>query len=102
MGHFAKSTLRTSAVAGLAIALASPFARPADALPRAPPQVTRRPQGSPSRWYINSPRALQTTPKYLALSKDGNLYGATSAVGLVERHGLPAERRYGLYHARNA
>ncbi len=36
MGHFAKSrTLRTSAVAGLAIALASPFARSADALPGA-------------------------------------------------------------------
>jgi uncharacterized repeat protein (TIGR03803 family) len=27
------------------------------------------------------PAALQTSPKFLALSKDGNLYGATSAVG---------------------
>jgi uncharacterized repeat protein (TIGR03803 family) len=28
------------------------------------------------------PAALAVTPKYLALSKDGNVYGATSAVGL--------------------
>jgi hypothetical protein len=36
MGHFAKSvTLRTSTVAGLAIALALPFTRPTDPVPRA-------------------------------------------------------------------
>ena len=81
MGHFAKSrTLRTSAVAGLAIALASPFARAADALPGAARGDTAAP-GFTLSVVHQFPSALQTTPKYLALSKDGNLYGATSAVG---------------------
>ena len=81
MGHFAKSrTLRTSAVAGLAIALASPFARAADALPGAAGGDATAPAFTLSVVH-QFPSALQTTPKYLALSKDGNLYGATSAVG---------------------
>ena len=81
MGHLRKTvTFRTSALAGLAIALALPFARPADAVPDSV-------HGSASPGFTLSvvhqfPSALVTTPKYLALSKDGNLYGATSAVGL--------------------
>ena len=80
MGHLRKTvTFRTSALAGLAIALALPFARPADAVPDSV-------HGSASPGFTLSvvhqfPSALVTTPKYLALSKDGNLYGATSAVG---------------------
>jgi hypothetical protein len=80
MGHFAKSvTLRTSTMAGLAIALALPFTRPADPLPRAGTDTAA--PGFTLSVVHQFPAALQTTPKYLALSRDGNLYGATSAVG---------------------
>jgi len=80
MGHFAKSvTLRTSTVAGLAIALALPFTRSADPLPRAGTPAAA--PGFTLSVVHQFPAALVTTPKYLALSKDGNLYGATSAVG---------------------
>ena len=80
MGHFAKSvTLRTSTVAGLAIALALPFTRSADPVPRAGTPAAA--PGFTLSVVHQFPAALVTTPKYLALSKDGNLYGATSAVG---------------------
>jgi hypothetical protein len=81
MGHFAKSvTLRTSTVAGLAIALAVPLTRSAGPLPRAGTGAAA--PGFTLSVVHQFPSALNTTPKYLALSKDGNLYGATSAVGL--------------------
>ena len=80
MGHFAKSvTVRASAVAGLAIALALPVTRSAVPVPRAGADTAA--PGFTLSVVHQFPAALQTTPKYLALSKDGNLYGATSAVG---------------------
>ena len=81
MGHFRKPvTVRTSVVAGLAIALALPFAQSADAVPGAVRGAAAAP-GFTLSVVHQFPSALQTSPKFLALSKDGNLYGATSAVG---------------------
>ena len=81
MGHFRKPvTVRTSVVAGLAIALALPFAQSADAVPGAVRGAAAAP-GFTLSVVHQFPAALQTSPKFLALSKDGNLYGATSAVG---------------------
>ena len=67
-------------MAGLAVALALPFAQSAGAAHGAV-------HGTPAPGFALSvvhefPAALVQTPKYLGLSKDGNLYGATSAVGL--------------------
>lgn len=81
MGHSPKSvTFRTSAVAGLAIALTVPFSRPADAAPGAVRGGATAP-GFTLSVVHQFPAALATTPKWLALSRDGNIYGATSAVG---------------------
>jgi hypothetical protein len=56
------------------------FTRSTDPVPRAgTPAAT---PGFTLSVVHQFPAALVTTPKYLALSKDGNLYGATSAVGL--------------------
>ena len=81
MGHLKK--LVTSwkfAVAGLAAALALPFGQSADAAQGAITGITQVP-GYTLSVVHEFPAALVQTPKYLALSKDGNLYGATSAVG---------------------
>jgi len=67
-------------VAGLAIALALPFTQSADAVPGAVRGAAAAP-GFTLSVVHQFPAALQNTPKFLALSKDGNLYGATSAVG---------------------
>jgi uncharacterized repeat protein (TIGR03803 family) len=67
-------------VAGLVIALALPLTRSAGAVPGAAGGAIAAP-GFTLSVVHQFPAALQTTPKYLALSKDGNLYGATSAVG---------------------
>ncbi len=81
MGYFRKSiTFRTSAVAGLAIVLALPSARSADAAPGAAGGDATAP-GFTLSVVHQFPSGLQTTPKYLAPAKDGNLYGSTSAVG---------------------
>ena len=81
MSHFRKpATVRTSVVAGLAIVLALPFAQSADAVPGAVRGAAAAP-GFTLSVVHQFPSALQTSPKFLALSKDGNLYGATSAVG---------------------
>jgi uncharacterized repeat protein (TIGR03803 family) len=81
MGHSRRSVrFRTSAVAGLVIALALPLTRSAGAVPGAAGGAIAAP-GFTLSVVHQFPAALQTTPKYLALSKDGNLYGATSAVG---------------------
>ena len=71
---------RVPAVAGLAIALALPFARPTGAGPGAVRGAGAAP-GFALSVVHEFPQALRQSPKYLALSKDGNLYGATSAIG---------------------
>jgi uncharacterized repeat protein (TIGR03803 family) len=77
MRHFTKSVMvRVSVAAGLAVVLALPLTRSADAAQRA----ATAPGFSLSVVH-EFPAALGSTPKYLALSKDGNIYGATSAVG---------------------
>src|SRR5215831_10066216 len=67
-------------VAGLAVALVFPFAPAAGAAPGAGHGIAAVP-GFTLSVVHEFPQALQETPKFLALSKDGNLYGATSAVG---------------------
>src|SRR5579863_7566457 len=57
-------------------ALALPRTRSADAAQRAATAP-----GFTLSVVHESPEALSITPKYLALSRDGNIYGATSAVG---------------------
>jgi uncharacterized repeat protein (TIGR03803 family) len=81
MGHCRNLVMfRASAVAGLAVALALPFARPADAGPGAVSGAGAAP-GFALSVVHEFPQALQQSPKYLALAKDGSLYGATSAIG---------------------
>jgi uncharacterized repeat protein (TIGR03803 family) len=81
MGYFRTlATFRKPAVAGLAVALALPFAQSADAAQGAGHGVTAA-AGFTLSVVHAFPAALQQSPKYLALSKDGNLYGSTSAVG---------------------
>jgi uncharacterized repeat protein (TIGR03803 family) len=71
---------RKTVVAGLAVALALPFVQSAGAAPGGAPGATAAP-GFTLSVVHQFPAALNETPKYLAMSKDGNLYGATSAVG---------------------
>jgi uncharacterized repeat protein (TIGR03803 family) len=81
MGVLRKPVLfRLSAVAGLAVAVALPVTRPADAVPGAVRGTGAAP-GFTLSVVHEFPAALDQTPKFLALSKDGNIYGATSAVG---------------------
>ena len=81
MGHLRKLvTPMKLAVAGLAAALAVPFVQSAGAAQGAISRITPLPGYSLSVLH-EFPVALQQTPKYLAVSKDGNIYGATSAVG---------------------
>jgi uncharacterized repeat protein (TIGR03803 family) len=81
MGHFGKLvTSRKTVVAGLAVALVLPFAQSADAASHAVAGPARAAEFTLSVVH-EFPAALVQTPKYLAHSKDGNLYGATSAVG---------------------
>ena len=81
MGHFRRlAAPRRRVVAGLAVALALPFAQTVSAAPGTPSGVAAAP-GFTLSVVHEFPQALSETPKYLALSKDGNLYGATSAVG---------------------
>jgi len=81
MGHLSKSVVsRTSAVAGLAAALALPFAPSAGAAPGAVRAAAAAP-GFTLSVVHEFPSALVATPKSLALSRDGNLYGTTPAVG---------------------
>jgi uncharacterized repeat protein (TIGR03803 family) len=83
MGLFRRPVLfRTSAMAGLAIALALPFTRPASAAPGDIHDITAAP-GFTLSVVHQFPAALDQAPKYLAASKTGNLYGAISAVGLT-------------------
>jgi uncharacterized repeat protein (TIGR03803 family) len=67
-------------VAGLAVVLALPFAHAAAPAPGAVRGIAAVP-GFTLSVVHEFPQALVETPKFLALSKDGNLYGATSAVG---------------------
>jgi uncharacterized repeat protein (TIGR03803 family) len=81
MGHFGSSVRsRKPVVAGLAVALALPFAQSADAAPGAVPGSAAAP-GFTLSVVHEFPQAIAGSPKYLALAKDGNLYGATSAIG---------------------
>ena len=81
MDHFRRLAASSRlVVAGLAVALALPFAQAASAAPGAPRGIAAAP-GFTLSVVHEFPQALSETPKYLALSKDGNLYGATSAVG---------------------
>jgi uncharacterized repeat protein (TIGR03803 family) len=81
MDHFRRlAASRRAVVAGLAVALALPFAQAAGAAPDAVRGAATAP-GFTLSVVHEFPQALSETPKYLALSKDGNLYGATSAVG---------------------
>ena len=99
MGHFRRlAASGRPVVAGLAVALALPFAQASSAAPGALRGVATAP-GFTLSVVHKFPQALSETPKFLALSKDGNLYGATSAVG--SSNGLPAEPRLGLYHDRD-
>ena len=67
-------------MAGLAVALVFPLAQPAGAAPGAVRGSAAVP-GFTLSVVHQFPQALVETPKFLALSEDGNLYGATSAVG---------------------
>jgi uncharacterized repeat protein (TIGR03803 family) len=81
MRQFGRSVIsRKAAVAGLAVALALPFAQSAGAAQRAMPGATAAP-GFTLSVVHEFPSALAGSPKYLALARDGNLYGATSAIG---------------------
>jgi uncharacterized repeat protein (TIGR03803 family) len=81
MDHFRRlAASRRTVVAGLAVALALPFAQAAGAAPGAV-RGTATARGFTLSVVHEFPQALSESPKYLALSKDGNLYGATSAVG---------------------
>jgi uncharacterized repeat protein (TIGR03803 family) len=81
MDHFRRlAATRRAVVAGLAVALALPFAQAASAAPGAAGGIATAP-GFTLSVVHEFPQALAETPKYLALSKGGNLYGATSAVG---------------------
>jgi uncharacterized repeat protein (TIGR03803 family) len=71
---------RVSAVTGVAVAVALPLAQRADAVPGAVRSTDAAP-GFTLSVVHEFPAALDQTPKFLALSKDGNIYGATSAVG---------------------
>ena len=83
MGHFRKSVMfRASAVAGLAVALALPLAQSASAARESAGDITAAP-GFALSVVHQFPAALNETPKYLALSKDGNIYGVTSAIGVT-------------------
>ncbi|HEX3488210.1 MAG TPA: choice-of-anchor tandem repeat GloVer-containing protein [Streptosporangiaceae bacterium] len=64
-------------IMGLAVALAVPFAQPASAAPSAAATVP----GFTLSVVHQFPVALQQSPKFLARSRNGDLYGATSAVG---------------------
>src|SRR5215469_17819161 len=79
--HFRRlAVARRSVVAGLAVALVFPLAQPAGAAPGAVRGSAAVP-GFTLSVVHQFPQALVETPKFLALSEDGNLYGATSAVG---------------------
>src|SRR5215472_2760725 len=81
MDHFRRlAASRRAVVAGLAVVLALPFAQAAAAAPGAVHGSAAVP-GFTLSVVHEFPQALVETPKFLALSKDGNLYGATSAVG---------------------
>lgn len=67
-------------MAGLAVALVLPFAQPAGAAQGAGHGAMTA-TGFTLSVVHEFPAALQQTPKYLALSKNGNVYGSTSAIG---------------------
>jgi len=81
MGHIGQLiTSRKPVVAGLAVALVLAVAQSAGAAQGAGRGTATAP-GFTLSVVHQFPAALGATPKSLGLSRDGNLYGATSAVG---------------------